>query len=128
MTCLFCNFIKNLFIKKPEIKDNTFLIWEPCGHSHAEVVPGFVKYLLDLGYHVSVMVSPNAYKEKLFSRFSGNENISYNKMTQKQIRKFFKYSDLSDVKGVLVTTTGKIQHYLWIPPKNLSITVLPILK
>ena len=49
---------------KPIIKENTFLVWEPCGKSHAEVVPGFVKYLLDLGYHVSVLVSSNAYTEK----------------------------------------------------------------
>ena len=58
----------DLFNKKPIIKEKTFLVWEPCGKSHAEVVPGFVKYLLDLGYHVSVLVSPNAYKEKLFAR------------------------------------------------------------
>lgn len=98
----------DLFNKKPIIKEKTFLVWEPCGKSHAEVVPGFVKYLLDLGYHVSVLVSPNAYKEKLFARFSGNENISYNKMSQKQIRKYFKKSDLKNVEGVLVTTVGKL--------------------
>ena len=98
----------DIFLKKPIIKENTFLVWEPCGKSHAEVVPGFVKYLLDLGYHVSVLVSPNAYKEKLFARFREDENISYNKMSQKQIRTYFKRSDLSDVKGVLVTTVGKL--------------------
>lgn len=96
------------FYKKPVIKDNTFLVWEPCGKSHAEVVPGFVKYLLDLGYHVSVLVSPNAYKEKLFARFNKNENISYNKMSQRQTRRYFKKSDLNNVKGVLVTTVGKL--------------------
>ena len=100
--------------KKPIIKDNTFFVWEPCGKSHAEVVPGFVKYLLDLGYHVSVLVSPNAYKENLFARFGDNKNISYNKMSQKQIRTYFKKSDLSDVEGVIVTTVGKLctaPHY-----------------
>ena len=71
----------DIFNKKPVIKENTFLVWEPCGHNHAEVVPGFVKYLLDMGYHVSVLVSPSAYKENLFARFNGDENISYNKMT-----------------------------------------------
>ena len=100
--------------KKPVIKENTFLVWEPCGKSHAEVVPGFVKYLLDLGYHVSVLVSPNAYKENLFARFGKDENISYNKMNQKQIKTYFKKSDLSDVEGVIVTTVGKLctaPHY-----------------
>ncbi len=106
--------IFDFFIKKPIVKENTFLVWEPCGKSHAEVVPGFVKYLLDLGYHVSVLVSPNAYKENLFSRFDKNENITYNKMTQNQIRKYLKKSDLKDVKGLIVTTVGKlctVPHY-----------------
>ena len=53
----------------PVIKDNTFFVWEPCSQSHSEVVPGYVKYLLDLGYHVSVLVNPDRYKEGLFSRF-----------------------------------------------------------
>lgn len=104
----------DIFNKKPVIKENTFLVWEPCGHNHAEVVPGFVKYLLDMGYHVSVLVSPSAYKENLFARFNGDENITYNKMTQNQIRRYFKHSDLKDVKGVLVTTVGKLctaPHY-----------------
>ena len=99
---------KNKLTKKPIIKENTFLVWEPCSKSHAEVVPGFCKYLLDLGYHVSVLITPDRYKEGLFSRFSKNENISYNKISQKQIRKYFKTSDLSDVKGLLVTTVGKL--------------------
>lgn len=98
----------DIFCQKPVIKENTFLVWEPCSSNHAEVVPGYVKYLLDLGYHVSVLVSPSAYEENLFARFSGEENVSYNKMTQKQIRRFFKHSDLKDVKGVLVTTVGKL--------------------
>ena len=104
----------DFFNKKPIIKENTFIVWEPCGKSHAEIVPGFVKYLLDLGYHVSVLVSPNAYKENLFSRFKGDENISYNKMTQTQARRYFKNADLIDVKGVIVTTVGKLctaPHY-----------------
>ena len=92
----------------PIIKENTFLVWEPCSKSHAEVVPGFCKYLLDLGYHVSVLITPDRYKEGLFSRFNNNENISFNKLSQKQIRKYFKNSDLSNVKGLLVTTVGKL--------------------
>jgi len=94
-------------IKKPIIYNNTFIVWEPCSKSHSEVVPGYAKYLLDLGYHVSILVSPERYKEGLFSRFS-EKNISYNKLTQKQIKKYFKNDDIKDVKGVLVTTAGKI--------------------
>lgn len=104
------NNIFNIFtrIKRPIIKDKTFLIWEPCGKSHAEVVPGFAKYLSDLGYHVSVIVSEHAYKENLFSRIEEDINISYNKMTKSQAKRYFKQADLNDVEGLLVTTVDKL--------------------
>lgn len=100
-----CNVLKKY--KKPEIKENTFLLWEPCSKSHSEVLPGFAKYLLDLGYHVSVLVNPERYKEGLFSKYN-EKNISFNKMSPKSIEKFFKYDSLENVKGVMVTTVGKI--------------------
>jgi len=93
--------------KKPIIKDNTFLVWEACSLSHSEVVPGFVKYLHDLGYHVSVLVDPDRIKEGLFERFN-LENVTINKIKTKDTRKFFLNSDLSNVKGIMVTTVGKI--------------------
>ena len=66
----------NLFpLKTPIIKDNTFIVWEPCSKSHSEVVPGFVKYFHDLGYHVSVLVDKDRLKEGLFSRYN-LENVS----------------------------------------------------
>lgn len=94
-------------VKRPIIKENTVLVWEPCSISHSEVVPGFVKYFLDLGYHVSILVTPARYKEGLFARFK-DENVSYNQMSQKEIRKYFATSDLENVKAVMVTTVGKI--------------------
>ena len=94
-------------VKKPAIKDNTFFVWEPCSKSHSEVVPGYTKYLLDLGYHVSVLVTPDRLKEGLFSRFQ-HPNITLNKMSQKAIHRYFKTSDLSEVAGLMVTTVGKL--------------------
>lgn len=93
--------------KRPVIRENTFLIWEPCSYSHAEVVPGYAKYLLDLGYHVSVLLNPDRYDEGLFSRF-GHENISYNRLTRSETKKFFKNAKLRKIQGVLVTTVGKL--------------------
>ncbi len=94
-------------LKTPLIKDNTFIVWEPCSKSHSEVVPGFCKYLLDLGYHVSVLVTPERYKEGLFSRFQ-DKNLTLNKLSQKEIKEFFKNTPIDNVKGVMVTTVGKI--------------------
>ena len=105
---LFYTYIEPIFsYKKPVIKNNTFIVWEPCSQSHSEVVPGYVKYLLDLGYHVSVCVNPERYKEGLFSRFN-NENVSLNKLSRKQVKEFFRKDNLEDVAGVLVTTVGKL--------------------
>lgn len=101
-------YIKSLFAPKmPVIRDNTFLLWEPCSKSHSEVLPGYAKYLLDLGYHVSVLCVPERIKEGLFSKFK-DDNLSINKLSKKQLKNFFLNDDLSSVKGVLVTTVGKL--------------------
>lgn len=94
-------------LKTPVIKQNTVLIWEPCLKNHSEVVPGYAKYFLDLGYHVSILLNPERYKERLFERFT-KCNISYNKMSRKEIKEFFKRDNLDNVKCVLVTTGGKL--------------------
>ncbi len=95
--------------KAPIIKENTVLVWEACSLSHAEVVPGFVKYFADLGYHVSVLVDPDRLKEGLFEKFN-LPNVTLNKIKTKDTRKFFLNADLSDIKGVMVTTVGKIHN------------------
>ena len=87
--------------------NNTFVVWEPCSESHSEVVPGYVKYLLDLGYSVSVIVNPAHYKSGLFSRFK-HSNIFLNKLSRKAAKDYFKHADLSKLKGILVTTAGKL--------------------
>lgn len=100
----------NFFKKKqktPIIKENTVIVWEACSLSHSEVVPGFVKYFHDLGYHVSVLVDPDRLKEGLFDRFN-LDNVTINKIKTKDARKYFKTADLSNIKGIMVTTVGKI--------------------
>ena len=93
--------------KSPFADANTFFVWEPCSHSHAEVVPGFVRYLLDLGFDVSVIVSPKRYREGLFSRFK-HPRIHFNRMARARIVRYFSKHGLGNAKGVLVTTAGKL--------------------
>lgn len=90
-----------------KIEKNTFLVWEPCSMSHSEVVPGYAKYLLDLGYEVSVVVNPKHIKDGLFSRFK-NDKLFLNKISRKNAKKFFKENSLDNIQGILVTTAGKI--------------------
>jgi len=95
---------------RPVIDDNTFLLWEPCSSNHAEVVPGFTKYLLDLGYSVSVLVEPERIDEGLFSLFGKNERVFLNRMTGKNTRKFLLKNGLVGAKGILISTiTDKIR-------------------
>ncbi len=65
-------FLSRLFARntpKPYYNENTFFVWEPCSKSHAEVVPGFCKLLLDAGYDVSVLIEPKRIEEGLFYKF-----------------------------------------------------------
>lgn len=97
--------------KVPFCNNNTFYVWEPCTYSHAEVVPGFVKYFVDMGYDVSVLITPDRYKEGLFAKFDDfNGKVHYNKLSQRQIRKFFKKNGLGDAKGLMLTTSGKLAN------------------
>ena len=104
-------FLKKLFsiFKKPELlhDDNTFVVWEPCSGSHGEVIPGFVQYLLDLGYTVSVVMHSGHHKDGLFCRMK-NEKLLFNHISRKQAKKYFKTADLSGFKGIIVTTMGKL--------------------
>src|SRR6267142_1235299 len=59
----------------PSISRDTFIVWEPCTRSHAEVVPGYVKYLLDLGYEVSVLLTPKRIEYGLFSSHSTGQKV-----------------------------------------------------
>ena len=94
----------------PKIDGNTFLLWEPCSRSHAEVVPGFTKYLLDLGYSVSVLVEPKRIDEGLFSLFGDNERVYLNRITRKNIKKYLLKYGLANAKGILISTlTDKIK-------------------
>ena len=95
---------------RPVIDDNTFLLWEPCSMNHAEVVPGFTKYLLDLGYSVSILVEPEQIDEGLFSLFGENKHVFLNRMTGKNTRNFLLKYGLARAKGILISTiTDKIR-------------------
>lgn len=92
---------------EPYCNERTFLLWEPCSSSHAEIVPGFAKHLLDAGYEVSVLLTPARLDEGLFSRFS-DPRLHLNRLTQREIRAHFRRHGLGDAAGVMVTTSGKL--------------------
>jgi hypothetical protein len=91
----------------PNIGPRTFLLWEPSSKSHAEVVPGYVRYLRDLGFQVLVLMTPAMLSEGLFSRYQ-DPGVTYARLSQADIRNFIKTADLSGTAGLLVTTAGKL--------------------
>ena len=105
------SFLRNLFsvFRKTELfaDENTFAVWEACSGSHGEVIPGFVQYLLDLGYTVSVVMYEGHHSDGLFSRMQ-NEKLFFNRISRKRAKRYFKKADLSKFKGIMVTTMGKL--------------------
>ena len=91
----------------PTISENTFFVWEPCTYCHAEVVPGYVKYLLDLGFNVSLFIAPERVDEGLLSRFR-DARISINRVSRAAALRYFREHGLSKASGILITTARKI--------------------
>ena len=91
----------------PRIGPSTFLIWEPCTHSHAEVVPGYARYLLDLGYEVCVCMTPARYEEGLFARFR-DPRLHLCGMSQAALRRHFRTHGMANAAGMLITTARKL--------------------
>lgn len=102
-------FFARLFARPapPQVGPDTFLLWEPCTHSHAEVVPGFARYLLDLGYRVCVCMTPARYDEGLFSRFE-HPGLQLCRMSQSALRRHFRARGMGNAAGMLITTARKI--------------------
>lgn len=91
----------------PPITPESFILWEPCSQSHGEIVPGYAKYLLDLGYHVVVLMTPERISEGLFARFT-HSRLCLATLSQRQIRRFMKTQNVHVAAGILITTAGKI--------------------
>lgn len=96
-----------LFPLWPKPDSETFILWEPCSHSHGEIVPGYAKYLLELGYKVLVLVTPARIDEGLFSRFS-HPGLQVADLSQRRIRRFMRRPEIGSAAGVLITTAGKL--------------------
>lgn len=109
----FMKTVANLFRRNtlnPYCTENTFFVWEPCSHSHAEVVPGYCKLLLDAGLEVSVLIEPKRIDEGLFTNFE-HEKLHINRLSQRATRRFFKKNGLASSLGILVTTAGKLTSH-----------------
>ena len=103
------DFGKRLWPSVPLIDKNTAILWEPCSRNHGEVVPGYAKILLDLGYRVVVLMTPDRLDEGLFSRFE-HPRLVLSDLSQGQISKFVRTPAAHQAAVVVVTTVGKLPH------------------
>lgn len=101
--------LRSLFQRRrtPVVTPDTIFVWEPCSHSHAEVVPGYCKLIIDAGYEASVLVEPARLREGLFARFH-HARLHLNPLSRADARHFFAHHGLAGAAGVLVTTADKI--------------------
>lgn len=104
----------------PHIDKQTALLWEPCSKSHGEVVPGYAKILLDLGYRVVVLMTPDRISEGLFSRFE-HPNLVLTTLTQRRIRKLVKTPVARQAGVLFISTAGKLPHR---PDATLDLTTV----
>lgn len=93
----------------PDIDKDTAILWEPCSRSHGEIVPGYARYLLDLGYRVVVLMTPQRIAEGLFSRFE-HPRLELTQLSQRQISRFVRTPAIREAALFLVSTAGKLPH------------------
>ena len=93
---------------KTQIKfSNSVILWEPSKYSHGEILTGFAKYLLDLGYEVYIFCNPDRYKEKLFGRFK-SRHLHFNKISEAEILDYYYHNQFKKCKLIIITTVRNV--------------------
>ena len=87
--------------------NNSVILWEPSRYSHGEILTGFAKYLLDLGYEVYIFCNPDRYKEKLFCRFR-NKHLHFNKISEAEILDSYYNYQFKKCKLIIITTVRNV--------------------
>ncbi|MDR3001131.1 MAG: hypothetical protein LBU89_07695 [Fibromonadaceae bacterium] len=89
-----------------EYRENTVLLLEPYD-VHGEVIPGLVKYLLDLGYNVDVIISMTGRGRNdtsLFSSFEKNDKVRVKSMAGYKINRLLRTSPLKHYKHIIINS------------------------
>lgn len=93
--------------KEIDIDKNTFVYWEPWTGIHNEIIPGFVKYLLDLNYKVVVLNVPKMKTVNLFSRFK-HKNLKIKNLLYSEILRMAKSGRFAKSAGIMIGSFGHI--------------------
>lgn len=121
------NFIKYdhyyLDFLKHDIPEKSVLIVEPNNY-HGEIIPGFVKYWQNLGYHVDVIMRIANYEENPFALFAQDEMPDIYPMQKWRISKVLKSKRMREYDFVFVSsfdyqeTKERYYDYLGFEPQS----------
>ena len=103
----------NLFrksVKHINVRDNSVLIIE-FFTVHGEVLPGLVKYSLDLGYNVDVIIrKPDSFHKEsrndpgLFYCFNNDARVNIKTLSSFDMNLLFRSSDIDNYKHIILNT------------------------
>lgn len=86
-----------------EISNNTVLVSE-FNISHGEVVPGIVKYFLDLNYNVDILLTNSLFCERAVEMFENNPRVKIFVLDLDRIKKAFYSSKIKKYKHIFITS------------------------
>ena len=89
---------------KEGIRPNSVLVME-ANTTHGEVVPGYVKYLCDMGYNVDVVLTPRVAAERPFERFK-DEKLRFFVFSHFLLKLFFKLPQLRHYHKIIMTSSA----------------------
>ena len=85
------------------ISDNTVLVSE-FNNSHGEVIPGIVKYFLDLNYNVDILITNNIFYERISDIFNDNNKVKIFSLDLDRIKKAFNNKKIKKYKNIFITS------------------------
>ena len=103
------NYLNNFLYANFEYR--TVLITELNHESHGEVIPGIIKYFLDLNYKVDVLISNELYLMGLLNTFMNNKNVRIFNMEIDCMIKALKSKKIKQYSGVFITSYYLYYHY-----------------
>ncbi|WP_020006081.1 glycosyltransferase family A protein [Brachyspira innocens] len=86
-----------------KISDNTVLVSE-FNNSHGEVIPGIVKYFLDLNYNVDILITNNIFYERISDIFNDNNKVKIFSLDLDRIKKAFNNKKIKKYKNIFITS------------------------
>ena len=98
-----------LYFTSSKVKNNTVLLFE-ANDCHAEVMIGYAKYLLDLGYNVDVLMSVVNWKEKPFARVK-DQRIRIFPFGRMFLRRFLLLEKIKQYEFVVITSSRYLIDY-----------------